>query len=155
MSWIKLEYFINAIHYAIWYGEIRNRDRVERITNYVCNPFMKILPRKLKFRYFRWKCSNQEDLERFFNDTKTGFHKNRADWLITTVFAAYMSFFSFILLGLISRVKLLDKIETSIIIFIPLSIGFAATYKALDSNDKYLKYHKKFKRKILSGIESG
>lgn len=43
MSWSRFEYFLNAIYYSIWLGEIRNSKRIEKIVYAIFNPLLRFL----------------------------------------------------------------------------------------------------------------
>lgn len=76
--------------------------------------------------------------------------------LVWIFYSGYSIFLSFVLLGIPDGMfGGVNEIIAIAIIALPVGLCYIPAYKAVLSNDRYLKYFKQFEKKMLSGIRNG
>ncbi len=143
----KFEYFLNAVHYCMWLFERKSQDVINRTFLSIISPIPKyLLSSKYKERFYRYQKQRMTELDKFFNDKKSGFsigfaHHN---------FGAFYSIYFCILSDSIAAIgiKIFDDLNLIVIIscLMPLVLCYIPAYKAVFSKDKYLQYFKQFEK---------
>ena len=161
----KFEYFLNAVHYCMWLFERKSQDIINRTFLLIISPIPKyLLSSKYKERFYRYQKQRMTELDKFFNDKKSGFSIGLAHHNFGAFYSIYPCIFSFVIEGL--YIKFNGEMNTFVILVIfaiPVGICYIPAYKAVFSNDKYLKYfklfekedehwHKKWKRRTIAFI---
>lgn len=142
------EYFLNTLHYCLWLIDGHLGNYIEKIVNILLSP----IPKLFFTKEYQKKCEerlakSQNDYNRFFYDKKTGYHIGWAHHWFGFFYSAYPGFFSWILIGVADRVwGELNEISFLLLFGIPIGICYIPAYKAVFTNDKYLKYFKKFEK---------
>lgn len=125
-----MEEFLNRIHYGLflWMKEMFR------------NAILKNVSRK--------KLKNEIKIFYSICDPKEGYIIGFANHLFGYFYSGYSLFFSFILFGIKGMLcEIDDKVLTLIILGVPVFIGYIPAYRAVFTNDNYLKYYKKFEKK--------
>ncbi len=144
----KFVYFLNAIHYCIWLNDRAFGDFMGKIVDVILSP----IPKYLFTEAYRKKCEErlakeQKNIDKFFYDKEVGFHISWANHWFGYFYSGYPILISFILGGLILRnFGYISNIVKLIILAVPIGLCYIPAYKAVFTNDRYLKYHKQFEK---------
>jgi hypothetical protein len=142
----KFEYFLNAVHYCLWRGDIKFGDWIGKYVDIILSP----IPKYFFTKNYREKCYErrvkaQKEMDKFFYDKENGFHIGRANYLFGYIYSSYPGFFSFILFGII--LKFFGENHAMMMLaIIPIGICYIPAYKAVFTKDRYLKYFKQFEK---------
>lgn len=146
----NIEYFLNAIHYCMWLHylkfEEKNDRRYNRFLSFVLKYFC---TQKVRNRYYNNLKRYQIDKDKFYHDKKSGYCIGWAHHWFGYVYSSYPCFISFVLSGIFYRycADLRNDIALRLLILaIPIFLCYIPAYKAVFSNDQYLKYFKKFEK---------
>ncbi|WP_288307959.1 hypothetical protein [uncultured Muribaculum sp.] len=164
----KFEYFLNAVHYCMWLFERKSQDIINRTFLLIISPIPKyLLSRKYKERFYRYQKQRMTELDKFFNDKKSGYNIGWANHWFGFFYSSYTGIIILSLLGLILR-KFgdINTIIFILIIVIPITLWYIPAYKAVFTKDRYLQYfrqfekenkywHKRWKRKTTAFIVGG
>lgn len=141
MSWSRFEYFLNAIHYSIWLGEIRNSKRIEKIVYAIFNPLLRFLLTESQHDALlerRQKYASRN--KKFVNDMNIGCANSWFGLFYSCYFGWPDIFLMSILIDINTNVK-------NVIFAIPIIVGYIPAYKAVFYKDRYLEYFKEFRKK--------
>lgn len=143
----KFEFFLNAVHYCIYLGEIWSMKKVDncvlRIMYYlsVLFSFENFYNKKVDERT---KC---KDLWYYMYGKEGGISISSAHHWFGFFYSGYSIFLSFILLGIPDGMfGGVNEIIAIAIIVLPVGLCYIPAYKAVFSNDRYLKYFKQFEK---------
>ena len=143
----KFEFFLNAVHYCIYLGEIWSMKKVDncvlRIMYYlsVLFSFENFYNKKVDERT---KC---KDLWYYMYGKEGGISINSAHHWFGFFYSGYSIFLSFVLLGIPDGMfGGVNEIIAIAIIALPVGLCYIPAYKAVLSNDRYLKYFKQFEK---------
>jgi amino acid transporter len=144
----KFEYFLNAVHYSLWIADKKHGDFAEKVVKKFLSPIPKYLfTEKYKKKYEERLLKAQKVHDSFFYDKETGFHIGWANHWFGYFYSGYSIFISFILAGFaIKEIGDLNAAIIIVILVIPIGLCYIPAYKAVFSNDKYLKYFKQFEK---------
>ena len=149
----KFEYFLNAVHYCIFLSQLRLNAFFDK---YVELPFARMLEffmsEKGKRRFRLNQQRSKKELDDFFCSKEAGFCIGLAHHLFGFFVTCYFVFIGFLLLGFLSKQfgvenVLGDGFVRMLILAIPVTIGYIPVYKAVFSNDVYLKFFNEFEKK--------
>ena len=144
----KFEYFLNAVHYCMWLFERKFGFFIGKIVDFFLAPIPKFLfTKNMKKRYYDNMRKSQPQLDDLFYGKKRGFSIGLAHHNFGAFYSTYTCILSFVLEAL--YIKFNGEINTFVIIVIfaiPTGICYIPAYKAVFSNDKYLKYFKLFEK---------
>ena len=145
----KFEYFLNAVHYCLWLGDISFGAFAERIVNKILAPIPKYLfTKEYRKRYYERLHRGQKKADVFFNNKKNGFHIGWAHHLFSDFYSCYSAFIAFIMVGIGDRqLGELNRLLFLIFFGIPIVLLYIPAYRVVFSNDRYLKYFKEFEKK--------
>lgn len=160
----KFEYYLNAIHYSLWLSEIRFQNRMNKIVDVLYSPIEKYLyTKKLKKKLEEQQAEIQEAQYNFFYNKKTGWNVAWAHHWFGYFYSGYASILSFVLLGMAFGIwgDDVNQIEMFVIVMLPIGLAYIPAYRAVFTNDRYLKYfrqfekedeqwHKKWKRRTIA-----
>lgn len=125
--------FLNKIHYGLFHFQLAMDSKLNSI-------LLKITPKK-KERVVQAKINETESF-------MESFHMGLVNHFFGYCYSGYFLFFSFILLGIKDVFFDIDnEIVTLLLMGLPVLVGYIPAYKAVLSNDVYLKYYKKFEKK--------
>ena len=145
----NFEYFLNAIHYCLWIGDMTFGDFMGRVVNILLSPIPKYLfTKEYKKKYYERRQREQKNIDKFFYDEEYGYHIGWAHHWFGYFYSCYPAFLSFILLGVVFRN--FGKVSFLVVILtvaIPVGIFYIPAYQAVFSKDRYLKYFKQFEKK--------
>ena len=145
----NFEYFLNAIHYCLWIGDMTFGDFMGRVVNILLSPIPKYLfTKEYKKKYYERRQREQTNIDKFFYDKEYGYHIGWAHHWFGYFYSCYPAFLSFILLGIVFRY--FGKVSFLVVILtvaIPVGIFYIPAYQAVFSKDRYLKYFKQFEKK--------
>ena len=143
----KFEFFLNAVHYCIYLGEIWSMKKVDncvlRIMYYlsVLFSFENFYNKKVDERT---KC---KDLWYYMYGKERGISISSAHHWFGFFYSGYSIFLSFVLLGIPDGMfGGVNEIIAIAIIALPVGLCYIPAYKAVLSNDRYLKYFKQFEK---------
>lgn len=144
----SFEYFLNAIHYCLWLGDMKFGDFVGAIVNKLLSPIPKYLfTKEYKKKYEERLVRERKNIDRFFYDKKSGYHIGWANHWFGYFYAGYPLFVSFVSGGFLLREY--GYLSTSlklIILIVPVGLCYIPAYKAVFAKDRYLKYFKQFEK---------
>lgn len=145
----KFEYFLNAIHYCLWLGDMKFGDFMGRVVNILLSPIPKYLfTKEYKKKYDERLPTEQKKIDKFFYDKETGCHIGWAHHWFGYFYSCYPGFLSFILLGISFRYfGEISYLVSILIVSIPIGIFYIPAYRAVFSENCYLKYFKQFEKK--------
>ena len=127
----KFEYFLNAVHYCMWLFERKSQDIINRTFLSIISPIPKyLLSSKYKERFYRYQTQRMTELDKFFNDKKSGYNIGWANHWFGFFYSSYTGIIILSLLGLILR-KFGD-------------------FKQFEKEDEH--WHKKWKRRTTAFI---
>ena len=145
----KFEYFLNAVHYCIWLSDMKFGEFMGRIVNTLFSPIPKYLfTKEYKKKYYERLSEEQKKIDKFFYDKEIGYHIAWAHHWFGFFYSGYPCFFSWLLLGIASRVYG-DEVKGMVVLLIfsfPVALGYIPAYRAVFSKDRYLKYFKQFEK---------
>ena len=139
----RFEYFLNAVHYFIYLEEIWSNKKIEKIIL----SFFSILFSEKYMQKINDRQKNKE-LKDFRYGNKWGLSIGVAHYWFGYFYSCYPGFFSWLLLGIASRVYG-DEVKGMVVMLIiafPISLGYIPAYRAVFSKDHYLKYFKQFEK---------
>ena len=144
----KFEYFLNAVHYCIWLGDMKFGDFMGRIVNTLFSPIPKYLfTKEYKKKYYERLSEEQKKIDKFFYDKEIGYHIAWAHHWFGYFYSGYFMFLSFVLLGIPDGIfGGVNLIVATAIIALPIALGYIPAYRAVFSKDHYLKYFKQFEK---------
>ena len=139
----KFAYFLNAVHYFIYLEEIWSNKKIEKIIL----SFFSILFSEKYMQKINDRQKNQE-LKDFRYGNKWGLSIGVAHYWFGYLYSCYPGFFSWLLLGIASRVYG-DEVKGMVVLLIfsfPVALGYIPAYRAVFSKDRYLNYFKQFEK---------
>ena len=144
----RFAYFLNAVHYCIWRGDIRVRLFFDKIMGGFLLVFSTIfLSKRYKARLYAHVANHEKETYDYFYNKKTGFHINWAHYRLIVFYLCYSACISFLLEGILFRVfGLISPIIFGIILISPIWLFYIPANKAVFSDDRYLKYFKEFEK---------
>ena len=139
----KFAYFLNAVHYFIYLEEIWSNKKIEKIIL----SFFSILFSEKYMQKINDRQKNKE-LKDFRYGNKWGLSIGVAHYWFGYFYSCYPGFFSWLLLGIASRMygDEMKGMVVMLIIAFPISLGYIPAYRAVFSKDRYLKYFKQFEK---------
>ena len=139
----KFAYFLNAVHYFIYLEEIWSNKKIEKIIL----SFFSILFSEKYMQKINDRQKNKE-LKDFRYGNKWGLSIGVAHHWFGYFYSCYPGFFSWLLLGIASRMygDEMKGMVVMLIIAFPISLGYIPAYRAVFSKDHYLKYFKQFEK---------
>lgn len=160
----KFEYFLNAIHYCLWLSDIKFGDFMGKIVDVLLSPVPKYLfTKEYRKKYYERLSEVQTTKEKFFYDKKSGYHIGSAHHWFGFFYSGYPGYIGFIIIGLLIGGCANFKEIYLLTYAIPVGLCYVPAYKAVFSNDRYLKFfnefekeddawHKKWKRRTIAFI---
>ena len=139
----KFEYFLNAVHYCVYLEEIWSNKKIEKIIL----SFFSILFSEKYMQKINDRQKNKE-LKDFRYGNKWGLSIGVAHHWFGFFYSGYPCFFSWLLLGIASRMygDEMKGMVVMLIIAFPISLGYIPAYRAVFSKDRYLNYFKQFEK---------
>ena len=142
----KFVYFLNIIHYFIFQLMIKSHKQFRHlIWNVIVFVGEKLKIKKIKW-YRNWHYNNDK-LVKFYYNKKSGFIISRTHHTFGLIYTCYSGTVSMIIGGCFMigfneiNNKLIPLIEVLFVM-----ICYIPSYKAVFSNDRYLKYYKEFEK---------
>ena len=100
----NFEYFLNAIHYCLWIGDMTFGDFMGRVVNVLLSPIPKYLfTKEYKKKYYERRQREQTNIDKFFYDKEYGYHIGWAHHWFGYFYSGYPAFLSFILVGIADK----------------------------------------------------
>ena len=147
----KFEYCMNALHYCIYKGEVWLNYKVERQVYRLIKVLSIILGLKKYYERRVKKFHDDKKNQDYLYGKKIELSVGEANSTFGFLYSGYPGLFSFILGGLWYRFfEYKYPLLNAILFGLPIGIGYIPAYRAVFTKDKYLKYHKKFKKKDAS-----
>ncbi len=142
------KYFLNAIHYCLWLGDMKFGDFMGRVVNILLSPIPKYLfTKEYKKKYDERLPTAQKKIDKFFYDKETGVHICWAHHWFGYFYSGYPAFLSFILVGIADKKLESLNVLTFILLFgIPIALCYIPAYQAVFTKDRYLKYFMQFEK---------
>lgn len=145
----RFAYFLNAILYCIWRGDIR----VGHVLYKVIGGFLLVfatlfLTKKYKGRLCAHLANHEKETHDYFYNKKSGFHIRWAHHRFGMFYLCYSVFLSFVIAGILLRnfVAVINPTLFIIISIIPIVVSYIPAYKAVFTDSRYLKYFKQFEK---------
>lgn len=140
----KIEYFLNAVLYFLWFFHKRVGQYTDRLISLIPKYFFTDNFRK---KYNENMIKEKPRLDEFYNNKKNGFYIGMADYWFDSFYYLYSCAISFIIAGcFIKRDGKIDGVTTSMIVFIIIGISAILPLKMIFIKDRYLKYFKEFEK---------
>lgn len=142
------KYFLNAVHYCFWLNDIKFGDFIGRVVNKLFSPIIKyFFSNKDMKKYEKRQKKEQKKIDEIFYDKEFGYHIGCANHWFGYFYTCYPASLSFVLTGFALREfgGLSDGLAL-ILLIIPIGLCYIPAYKAVFSNDRYLKYFKQFEK---------
>lgn len=152
----KFEYFLNAIYYNLAIIDVQNDYSVRLFGLKIISILKYMIINKDQSKYHKYLSYEQNRLKNDLHDKLKNDNIGSVDnWFIFS-YSGYTSVFSFILLQIADRkIVELNSLYTLLLIAIPWGICYIPAYRAVYTNNRYLKYFRKFKKKIKIGTKGG
>ena len=160
----KFEYFLNAIHYSLWLLDIKLGDSIRKVTRLMLLPIPKLFfTDNFRKKYYANLQEGRKQLEKFYYDKRNGAHIGSAHHWFGFFYSGYPGYIGFIIIGLLIGGCANFKEIYLLTYAIPVGLCYVPAYKAVFSNDRYLKFfnefekeddawHKKWKRRTIAFI---
>ena len=141
-------YILNAIYYCMWLQQINFSKIIYNLLYIFFSKILFLLPTTLKNRFEYNTKYRAQKVDKFYRDKKTGFCIAETNHWFGYEYSSYPCFISFVLSGLVYKyVNIGDNpVVLLLILAIPMGICYIPAYKAVFSNDRYLKYFKEFEK---------
>ena len=144
----NFEYFLNAIHYSLWIGDMKFGDFMGKVVDILLSPIPKYLfTKEYRKKYYERRQREQKKIDKFFYDKEYGYHIGWAHHWFGYFYSGYSIFLSFVLLGIPDGMfGGVNLIVAMAIIALPIGLCYIPAYRAVFSKDRYLKYFKQFEK---------
>ena len=145
----RFAYFLNAVLYNIWFWDIRSQDIINRMVYTVMSLIPKyLLWGKCRDKVFELQRQGKMEFEKIRYDKESGFHIVIANNLFGAFYSCYSGFLSFVIAGILIRkfVAVINPAIMIVISIIPIGAFYIPAYKAVFTDDRYLKYFKQFEK---------
>lgn len=154
----KFEYMLNAILYSLYCGRVHS---IKRQTKIVYKTFLSAL--RMPF-LSRWKNQLGPLIAKNMKASESNLYNKRGSTSIGMAirmfgyfYSGYPSLVSLVLAG--ASIRVLHKFDLLVVVLaigIPIGICYIPAYKAVFSNDRYLRYFQQFERERMKlGTKSG
>lgn len=143
MSWSRFEYFLNAIFYSLWRGEIRRSKRIKKIVQGILHAISKLL---LSERQYDVLLKRQQKYALSNKTVVDSMNIRFAELWVELFFSCYCFSLSCVLIGIFTDINSSSNIRDFFII-ITIFPGYLIAAKAVNSKHRCLKYFKKFEKK--------
>ncbi len=144
----RFEYFLNAVHYCIWRGDIRVRLFFDKIMGGFLLVFATIfLSKKYKARLYAHVANHEKETHDYFYNKKTGFHIRWASYRAISFDLCYVACIAFLLEGILYKtVGLISSSLFGMVLITPIWLCYMPANEAIFADDRYLKYFKEFEK---------
>ncbi len=144
----RFEYFLNAVHYCIWRGDIRVRLFFDKIMGGFLLVFATIfLSKKYKARLYAHVANHEKETYDYFYNKKTGFHIRWASYRAISFYLCYVACIAFLLEGILYKtVGLISSSLFGMVLITPIWLCYMPANEAIFADDRYLKYFKEFEK---------
>ena len=144
----RFEYFLNAVHYCIWRGDIRVRLFFDKIMGGFLSVFATIfLSKKYKARLYAHVANHEKETHDYFYNKKTGFHIRWASYRAISFYLCYVACIAFLLEGILYKtVGLISSSLFGMVLITPIWLCYMPANEAIFADDRYLKYFKEFEK---------
>lgn len=159
----KFEYYLNAIHYCIYLGEVRSTKRMEKGVSRLFSIVLRLFfTERFRNKFYDRRLRHREELNEYMYGKNYGQSISVAHHWFGYFYSGYACYFSFVLASLHFRLTEDESfIINGLLVFIPITIAYIPAYRAVFTNDRYLKYfrqfekedeqwHKKWKRRTIA-----
>lgn len=144
----RFAYFLNAVHYCIWRGDIRVRLFFDKIMGGFLLVFATIfLSKKYKARLYAHVANHEKETHDYFYNKKTGFHIRWASYRAISFYLCYVACIAFLLEGILYKtVGLISSSLFGMVLITPIWLCYMPANEAIFADDRYLKYFKEFEK---------
>lgn len=160
----KFEYYLNAIHYCIYLGEVRSTKRMEKGVSRLFSIMLRLFfTERFRNKFYDRQLRHREELNEYMYGKNYGQSISVAHHWFGYFYSGYASILSFVLLGMAFGIwgDDVSQIEMFVIVMLPIGLAYIPAYRAVFTNDRYLKYfrqfekedeqwHKKWKRRTIA-----
>lgn len=152
MNKLKIEYIFNAILYCIWLYELKSQNILSKIILMMISPIPKyMLSQKYKERYYKYQKQRMIEIEQFNRNKIKGYCIGYANHWFGFIYSSYAGIVIFPLFGIMLCISrnispIIYSVMILLIILIIVGLWYIPAYKAVFSNDLYLKYFKRFEK---------
>ena len=143
----RFEYFLNAVHYCIYKEEVWSNRLLEKIVWKCFLVVSKLFSKESYYFKRRNKFRKDSNYQDYMYGQKAGQSIGLAHHLFGSFYSGYSGFFSLTLLGIYFKsCREFNYLFFWLLIALPIGLGYIPAYKAVFSNDRYLKYFKQFEK---------
>lgn len=143
----SFEYFLNAVHYCIYKKEVWSSRFVEKIVWKCFFAVTKVFSLEKLCHRRKEKLDNDEKYQEYMYGNNAGQSIGLANHWFGYFYSAYSLLISFILGGFAYReLGGLNTVVKLAILIIPIGLCYIPAYKAVYTDDRYLKYYKQFEK---------
>ena len=147
MNCSRFEYFLNAVHYCIYLEEIWSTKKFEGVILKVLHYLSRLFAFESFYKRKTDAYNKNSELKEYMYGKNWGQSIGLAHHFFGYFYSGYPVFFSFVLGGF--ALKLFDSpsnIVKLVLLAIPIGLCYIPAYKAVFTNDRYLKYFKQFEK---------
>ena len=143
----KFEYYMNALHYCLYKGEVWSNFKVERQVYGLIGFLSTILGLRKYWVKRVEKLHNDKELQEYLYGKEWGQSISLAHHWFGFFYSGYSSFLSFVLFGAVYGILGdVNQIILIVIVAVPIGLCYIPAYRAVFSKDPYLKYFKQFEK---------
>lgn len=143
----KFDYYMNALHYCLYKGEVWSNYKVERQVYGLIGFLSTILGLRKYWVKRVEKLHNDKELQEYLYGKEWGQSISLAHHWFGFFYSGYSLFLSFVLLGIPDGLYGgVNEIIALVIIALPIGLCYIPAYRAVFSKDRYLKYFKQFEK---------
>ena len=144
----RFAYFLNAILYCIWRGDIRVRIFFDKIMGGFLLVFATIfLSKKHKARLYAHVANHEKETYDYFYNKTTGFHIRWASYRAISFYLCYVACIAFLLEGILYKtVGLISSSLFGMVLITPIWLCYMPANEAIFADDRYLEYFKEFEK---------
>ena len=147
----KFDYYMNALHYCLYKGEVWSNYKVERQVYGLIGFLSTILGLRKYWVKRVEKLHNDKELKEYLYGKEWGQSISLAHHWFGFFYSGYSSFLSFVLFGAVYGILGdVNQIILIVIVALPIGLCYIPAYRAVFSKDRYLKYFKQFEKKDAS-----
>ena len=143
----RFEYFLNAVHYCLYLGEIWSNRIMEKGFSKILYGLSRVFSFERFYERAMKRYRNDNGLDEYMYGKNYGQSIGLTHHWFGLFYSGYSAFLSFVLLGFVFKVcGKTDYLIIVLTVLIPIGLCYIPAYKAVLSKDRYLKFFKQFEK---------
>ncbi len=140
-------YFLNAIHYCLWIGDIKISNHLQKIVFSILSPIPKLFfTREYREKFYARQATALREYQNSMFNKNNGTHIIEANRFFSFIYCGYPSIISFTITGFFIPRFLHNPLVFISIYGIVEILCYIPAYKAVFSHNRYLEYFSKFEK---------